>query len=171
MWLVALMRMKKTDARFRSVENLNTTFTNGTAYASALRHQIDTYLWNTIPKGIETSKALERWNSSLVLLAQGFDSLQLNKANQTAKDLVSTSINTADNMAIQTMFDSLAITVAKDGKKPDEVTPRPLNSVFDKAELLQRYENRFELVFDYVFLSVSFYPPSPSFPFLSPSPP
>jgi hypothetical protein len=161
MWLVALMRMDKVDARFRSVQAMKGTFTNGTAYASELRRQIDTYLWNAIPKGVDASKALDTWNSSLAILAQSFDSVQLDGNNQTARDLMGKSLGTAESMAIQTMFDSLAISVPKDGSKKDAGVK---GTGFDKYDLLQRYENRFELVFDYVFLSVS--PHSLLVPFL-----
>jgi hypothetical protein len=153
MWLVALMRMNKVDARFRSVQAMNGTFTNGTAYASELRRQISTYLWNTISKGVDASKALDTWNSSLVILAQNFDSVRLDGNNQTACDLMGKSLGTAESMAIQTMFDSLAISVPKDGSKKDVGVK---GTGFDKYDWLQRYENRFELVFDYVFLYVSF---------------
>jgi hypothetical protein len=68
----------------------------------------------------------------------------------------------AESMAMQTMFDSLAISVPKDGSKKDAGV-KGVN--FDKYNLLSWYENRFELVFDYVFLSVRSH--SPPFPSLS----
>jgi hypothetical protein len=49
----------------------------------------------------------------LITLAHGFESLQLDQADQTAKDLIAKSINTAESMAIQPMFDSLAMSVPK----------------------------------------------------------
>jgi hypothetical protein len=104
---------------------------------------------------------LETWNSSLAILAQSFDSVRPDGNNQTARDLMGKSLGTAESMPIQTMFDSLAISVPKDGSKKDAGVK---GRSFDKYDLLQRYEHRFELVFDYVFLSVS--PPSLLVPFL-----
>jgi hypothetical protein len=135
MWVVVLMRMDSVDARFRAVEAQSSTFTNGTLYDSALRQTIDTYPWNIIPKGVDTSKALDTQNSSLITLVQGFDSLQLDQANQTAKDLIAKSINTAESMAIQTMFDSLVISAPKVEKKRG-VMAKASSSGFDKPELL-----------------------------------
>jgi hypothetical protein len=154
MWVVALIRMDNVDGKFREIEALsvNGAYANGTLFAYALRQKIDTYLWSTIPKGVDASKALETWNSSLNVLAQSFDNLQKNKANLTAVDMITTSLNNAESMAIQTMFDSLSISVPKTAKT---TTEKVLNKVFDKASLLKKYETRFELVFDYVFLSVS----------------
>jgi hypothetical protein len=154
MWVVALIRMDRTDEKFREIEALSVTgaYTNGTLFADALRRKIDTYLWNTIPKGVDASKALETWNSSLIVLAQNFDNLQKDKANLTAVKMITTSLNNAESMAIQGMFDSLAISVPKAAKSTPEKVP---NKAFDKTALLQKYETRFELVFDYVFLSVS----------------
>jgi hypothetical protein len=155
MWVVALIRMDRVDGKFREVEALSVTgaYANGTIFANALRQKIDTYLWNTIPKGIDASKALETWNSSLIVLAQSFDNLQKDKANLTAVDMITTSLNNAESMAIQTMFDSLSISVPKTVKNTTEKVEK---KVFNKTALLKRYETRFELVFDYVFLSVSY---------------
>ncbi|CAN9221974.1 unnamed protein product [Alternaria sp. RS040] len=152
MWVVALIRMDNIDGKFREIEALsvNGAYANGTLFANALRQKIDTYLWNTIPKGVDASKALESWNSSLIVLVQSFDNLQKDKANLTAVDMITTSLNNAESMAIQTMFDSLSISVSKTAKT---TTEKVLNKVFDKAGLLKKYETRFELVFDYVFLS------------------
>ncbi|RII21724.1 hypothetical protein CUC08_Gglean000891 [Alternaria sp. MG1] len=152
MCVVALIRMDNVDGKFREIEALsvNGAYANGTLFADALRQKIDTYLWNTIPKGVDASKALETWNSSLIVLAQSFDNLQKDKANLTAVDMITTSLNNAESMAIQTMFDSLSISVPKTAKT---TTENVLNKVFDKASLLKKYETRFELVFDYVFLS------------------
>ncbi|CAN9138903.1 unnamed protein product [Alternaria alternata] len=152
MWVVALIRMDNVDGKFREIEALsvNGAYANGTLFTYALRQKIDTYLWSTIPKGVDASKALETWNSSLNVLAQSFDNLQKNKANLTAVDMITTSLNNAESMAIQTMFDSLSISVPKTAKT---TTEKVLNKVFDKASLLKKYETRFELVFDYVFLS------------------
>lgn len=155
MWVVALIRMDNVDGKFREIEALsvNGAYANGTLFANALRQKIDTYLWNTIPKGVDASKALATWNSSLIVLAQSFDTLQKDKANLTAVDMITTSLNNAESMAIQTMFDSLSISVPKTAKT---TTEKVENKVFDKAGLLKKYETRFELVFDYVFLSVSY---------------
>ncbi|KAH8641494.1 hypothetical protein IG631_04435 [Alternaria alternata] len=152
MWVVALIRMDNVDGKFREIEALsvNGAYANGTLFANALRQKIDTYLWNTIPKGVDASKALATWNSSLIVLAQSFDTLQKDKANLTAVDMITTSLNNAESMAIQTMFDSLSISVPKTAKT---TTEKVENKVFDKAGLLKKYETRFELVFDYVFLS------------------
>ena len=87
------------------------------------------------------------------MLAQSFDNLQKDKANLTAVDMISTSLNNAESMAIQTMFDSLSISIPKTAKS----TPgKAENKSFDKVALLQEYKIRFELVFDYVFLAVSY---------------
>ena len=155
MWVVALIRMDNIDGKFREIEALsvNGAYANGNLFANALRKKIDTYLWNTIPKGVDASKALEIWNSSLIVLAQSFDNLQKDKANLTAVDMITTSLNNAESMAIQTMFDSLSISVSKTAKT---TTEKVLNKVFNKAGLLKKYETRFELVFDYVFLSVNY---------------
>jgi hypothetical protein len=77
MWVVALIRMDNVDGKFREIEALsvNGAYANGTLFANALRQKIDTYLWNTIPKGVDASKALETWNSSLIVLVQSFDNL------------------------------------------------------------------------------------------------
>jgi hypothetical protein len=153
MWVVALVRMDRVGEKFRAVEGLsvNKAYANGTLFANALSQKIDTYLWNTIPKGVDASKALETWNSSLVVLAQSYDNVQKDGQNMTAAEMITTSLNNAESMAIQTLFDSLSISVPKTAKKIDE---GPKRVYFDKVALLQRYETRFELVFDYVFLSV-----------------
>ena len=166
MCVVALIRMDNVDGKFREIEALsvNGAYANGTLFADALRQKIDTYLWNTIPKGVDASKALETWNSSLIILAQSFDNLQKDKANLTAVDMITTSLNNAESMAIQTMFDSLSISVPKTAKT---TTENVLNKVFDKASLLKKYETRFELVFDYVFLSVSRLCPFPPLSYLA----
>ena len=166
MCVVALIRMDNVDGKFREIEALsvNGAYANGTLFADALRQKIDTYLWNTIPKGVDASKALETWNSSLIVLAQSFDNLQKDKANLTAVDMITTSLNNAESMAIQTMFDSLSISVPKTAKT---TTENVLNKVFDKASLLKKYEMRFELVFDYVFLSVSRLCPFPPLSYLA----
>ncbi|KAG9193520.1 hypothetical protein G6011_03555 [Alternaria panax] len=129
-WVVALIRMDNHDGKFREVEALSV---NG-AYAN----------------GFDTSKALETCNSSLAVLAQSFDNLQKDMANLTAMDMITTSLNNAEGMAIQTMFDSLSISIPKTAK---HTTEKVENKVFYKACLLKKYETRFELVFDYVFLS------------------
>ncbi|KAF1838451.1 hypothetical protein BDW02DRAFT_636499 [Decorospora gaudefroyi] len=151
MWVVALMRMDRVDLRFRNVEALSlmdSAFANGTAFANELRRQIDTYLWNTIQKGADASQALETWNASLIVLAEGFDAVQKDARNQTAREMIQESLNTAETMAIQTMFDSLSISIPKSSTKQ-----RVKTVMFDKVGLLMKYEKRFELVFDYVFLS------------------
>lgn len=156
MWVVALMRMDRVDQRFRTVEahSLNGTFANGTAFASELRHQIDTYLWNMIPKGVDASKALQTWNTSLAILKSGYDHAVEDPANDpantTASQAIADSLNTAESMAIQNMFDSLAISVPKADKKGID---KDKKKTFDKLTLLSPYEDRFELVFDDVFLS------------------
>jgi hypothetical protein len=119
-------------------------YANGMAYANGLRHQIDTYFWNTILKGIDASEAVETWNNSLVILAQSFDSVRLDGNNQTAHDPLNKGFSTAESMAIQTMFDSLDISVQKDGSKKGAGVK---GVDFDKYDLLSRYENRLELVF------------------------
>ena len=78
--------------------------------------------------------------------------------------MITTSLNNAESMAIQTMFDSLSISVPKTAKT---TTENVLNKVFDKASLLKKYETRFELVFDYVFLSVSRLCPFPPLSYLA----
>jgi hypothetical protein len=154
MWVVALMKMDRLDGMFREIEgfSVNGAYGNGTIFAHALRKKIDIYLWNTIPKGVDASKALDTWNSSLVTLAQSFDNVLKDKTNLTAVNMITTSLNNAESMAIQTMFDSLAISVPKTAKTTADKVE---NKAFDKASLLEKYEARFELVFDYVFLSVS----------------
>jgi len=154
MWVVALIRMDRVDEKFREIEGLSLTgaYANGTFFADALRRKIDVYLWNTIPKGVDASKALETWNSTLIVLAQSFDNHLTDERNLTAVDMITKSLNTAESMAIQTLFDSLSISVPKTAPKTVE---EPKRKFFDKAALLQKYETRFELVFDYVFLSVS----------------
>ncbi|KAI4624491.1 hypothetical protein J4E83_004166 [Alternaria metachromatica] len=152
MWVVALIRMDRVDEKFREIEGLSLTgaYANGTLFADALRRKIDVYLWNTIPKGVDASKALETWNSTLTVLAQSFDNHLTDEQNLTAVDMITKSLNTAESMAIQTLFDSLSISVPKTAPKTVE---EPKRKFFDKAALLQKYETRFELVFDYVFLS------------------
>jgi hypothetical protein len=151
MWVVAMMGLERIDTRFRAVEarSLSGFFSNGTHFVTELRSQIYAYLWNTIPKGVDASSAREAWNSSLAILATSYDSVQRDAANQTAQDLLSSSLNTAETAAIQTLFDSLGVSVPKDA--PSAVKKK----VFDKLGLLRKYEIRFELVFNYVFFSVS----------------
>jgi hypothetical protein len=150
MWLVAMMGLGRIDARFRAVEttNLSGVFLNGTHFVTELRSQIDTYLWNTITKGVDASSARETWNSSLAVLSTSYDSVQRDATNQTAQNLMTSSLNTAETAAIQTLFDSLGVSVPKDA--PSGVKKK----VFDKLGLLRKYEIRFELVFNYVFFSV-----------------
>ena len=158
MWVVALLRMSRLDTRFRTIESASVSYayTNGTQFADELRKNIDTYMWNTVPKGVDASKALGVWNASLVSLAQGYDGLLLDKGNTSAVGMVKESLSTAEGVAIQTMFDSLGVSVPKDDEAGGYGGEKAV-AALDKIGLLQKYEKRFELVFDYVFLSVRFY--------------
>ncbi|KAE8874740.1 hypothetical protein PTNB73_01372 [Pyrenophora teres f. teres] len=154
MWVVALVRMDRLDARFRTIEAASVSFSyaNGTVFADTLRKNIDAYLWNTVPKGVDASKALGVWNASLVSLAQGYDGVVGDRGNMSAVGLVRQSLNTAESVAIQTMFDSLGVSVPKD-EAGYAMAKLDKAAAFDKMDLLGKYEKRFELVFDYVFLS------------------
>jgi hypothetical protein len=44
LWLVALMRMNKVEARFQNVAFMAGRYANGAAYANELHRQVDTYL-------------------------------------------------------------------------------------------------------------------------------
>ena len=156
MWVVALLRMSRLDTRFRTLESASAAlaYTNGTQLADELRANMDAFMWNTVPKGVDASKALGIWNASLVSLAQGYDGLLRDKGNMSGVDLVQASLNAAEGVAIQTMFDSLGVSVPKDGEAGGYSAEKAV-AAFDKPGLLEKYEKRFELVFDYVFLSVS----------------
>ncbi|PZD23454.1 hypothetical protein A1F96_10235 [Pyrenophora tritici-repentis] len=154
MWVVALLRLDRLDTRFRTIEAASVAFSypNGTDFANTLRKNIDTYLWNTVPKGVDASKALGVWNASLTTLAQGYDGMLHDRKNMSAVAVMKQSLNIAESMAIQTMFDSLGVSVPKDEAGYADVVPDKAKAL-DKMDLLKKYEKRFELAFDYVFLS------------------
>ncbi|KAE8852357.1 hypothetical protein HRS9122_02644 [Pyrenophora teres f. teres] len=156
MWVVALVRMDRLDARFRTIEAASVSFSyaNGTVFADTLRKNIDAYLWNTVPKGVDASKALGVWNASLVSLAQGYDGVVGDRGNMSAVGLVRQSLNTAESVAIQTMFDSLGVSVPKD-EAGYAMAKLDKAAAFDKMDLLGKYEKRFELVFDYAGLALT----------------
>jgi hypothetical protein len=152
-WVVALRGLDETDTRFRSVQALKQagSFTNGTQLSDNLRASIDTYLWRWVPKGVDVSKELDVWNKSLDTLTMSYDAVLLDPMNMTAATFMNSSFYTAETVSIQAMFSSLGISIPKDKSvmKTGNIT-----MAFDKKDLMQKYEDRFTLVFDYVFISV-----------------
>lgn len=151
LWLVALRGLEGAEGRFRSIEarGLKGMYSNGTSLVQELRTKIDTFVWEHVPKGVDASKGLQIWNDTLNILGQSYDSVKIDTSNTSAKDQLSSSFATAETVAIQTLFDSLSISVPK-----DEDAKTAKSKSFDKEALLTKYEERFKLVFDYVYISV-----------------
>jgi hypothetical protein len=149
-WVVAVQGLEITDFLFRRIETmrLDNAFRNGTEYVQELRKVIDEQVWTRIPKGVDASKRLGIWNQSLATLAPSFDFLKLDSGNTTAANQMKDSFYAAETVSIQTIFDSLSISIPKDDKASK-------NLKFDKMDLLHKYEKRFVLVFDYVYIAVS----------------
>jgi hypothetical protein len=103
-----------------------------------------------VPKGVDASKGLEYWNQSLVLLSDLYNFVKQDNSNITACDALDSTFKKAETIAIQTLFDSLGISIPK-----EEDAENTKSKIFSKDELLEKYEDRFKLVFDYVYISVS----------------
>jgi hypothetical protein len=149
-WVVAVQGLEVTDSLFRRIDEmrLEKAFSNGTDYVQELRQLIDEQVWTRIPKGVDASKRLEIWNKSLAKLAPAFDVFNLNASDTSALNEMKNALSTAETVSIQTIFDSLSISIPKDDKASK-------NLKFDKMDLLHKYEKRFVLVFDYVYISVA----------------
>jgi hypothetical protein len=86
----------------------------------------------------------------LVLLGNSYNFVKQDNSNMTARDALDSAFKKAETIAIQTLFDSLGISIPK-----EEDAENTKSKTFSKDELSGKYEDRFKLVFDYVYISVS----------------
>jgi len=152
LWLVALQGLGGAEVRFESMKSKadGGLYANGADLVADFRYQIDSYVWKRVPKGLDVSKGVEYWNGTLATVAQVYDSTKSDNSNKTAADLLTKTFKKAETIAIQTLFDSLAVSIPK-----EEDAEKTSSDKFNKDELLDKYEERFKLVFDYVYISVS----------------
>jgi len=152
LWLVALQGLEGAEYRFHGIQDkaLGTLYKNGTELVGDLRYQIDSFVWKRVPKGVDASQGLDYWNNTLVSLGKQYNTYQSDSGNVSAKDAVLTTMKKLETIAIQSLFDSLAISVPK-----EEDAESTKGKAFDKDALLMKYEERFKLVFDYVYIAVS----------------
>jgi hypothetical protein len=78
-----------------------------------------------------------------------YDVVKLDPSNSTAQIELVSSFYRAETAAVQALFNSLNISVPE----TESVTKLSTNT-FAKADLEAKYEDRFALVFNYVFTSV-----------------
>jgi hypothetical protein len=152
LWLVALQGLEGAEARLTAIQGKTQQrlYATGADLVGDFRGQLDAFIWKRVPKGVDASKGLEYWNQSLILLGDSYNFLKQDNSNMMARDALDGAFKKAETIAIQTLFDSLGISIPK-----EEDAENTKSKTFSKDELLEKYEDRFKLVFDYVYISVS----------------
>jgi len=119
------------------------TYANGTDLVNDLRTQVDTAVWLRVPKGLDVSAGLKEWNDTLATLVSSYEFTKVSQANTTAQNALKDALKKAETISVQTLFSNLSEFI------PDEKEAETTDSsVFDKDKLLEKYGERFTLVFD-----------------------
>lgn len=119
------------------------TYANGTDLVNDLRTQADTAVWLRVPKGLDVSAGLKEWNDTLATLVSSYEFTKVSQANTTAQNALKDALKKAETISVQTLFSNLSEFI------PDEKEAETTDSsVFNKDKLLEKYGERFTLVFD-----------------------
>lgn len=119
------------------------TYANGTDLVNDLRTQVDTAVWLRVPKGLDVSAGLKEWNDTLATLVSSYEFTKVSQANTTAQNALKDALKKAETISVQTLFSNLSEFI------PDEKEAETTDSsVFNKDKLLEKYGERFTLVFD-----------------------
>lgn len=96
-----------------------------------------------MPKGLDVSAGLKEWNDTLATLVSSYEFTKVSQANTTAQNALKDALKKAETISVQTLFSNLSEFI------PDEKEAETTDSsVFDKDKLLEKYGERFTLVFD-----------------------
>jgi hypothetical protein len=127
LWLVALQGLAGAEARLTAIQGKarERLYATGADLVGDFRGQLDAFIWKRVPKGVDASKGLEYWNQSLILLGDSYNFIKQDNRNMTARDALDSAFKKAKTIAIQTLFDSLGISIPKG---EDARTPRAKRS-------------------------------------------
>lgn len=150
LWLVALQGLKIGDERFHDVQSKTYAhaYGNSTDVLLDLNNKMDTAIWGRVPKGLDVSEGRKNFSETLMTLGSSYDFLNLNQTNHTAASHLEEAFKRAETIAIQTLFTSLSVSIPT-----EEDAENTGSAQFDKDKLLDKYEERFTLVFNYVYIS------------------
>lgn len=127
-------------------------YMNGSEYSTAVMDAVVVNVYCCIPKGVDATEEINKVNFALVQIEEAYDFLIEDENNETAIIEFNTASNDIVAATVKTLFDNLSVSTPKKKKKTeDEETTKTV----DVTYLFGEYVQVFELVFMYVFVSVS----------------
>jgi hypothetical protein len=131
----------------------NLSYASGADLAYDYNYTLYANVYWYIPKGVDASNEEDMLPGLMANIADSYDSLigdLTDNANETALDTLFINMNEAFAVSVKTLFDTFSVSLPKT-KKDSTEKDKPL----DTDVLYAKYVAVFDLVFQYVFISVS----------------